>query len=130
MQVGEHHQYIYKQAGQEFTVDAEIISINGREITIKFINPNGDFPHTRVLRSAQERARLVDYHIARPGAPNGNQNAAKEGMHRIAFSVSFANDRLELASRLLKSQEREVTGEALRELTYQAIDALLDASPE
>jgi hypothetical protein len=129
MQVGEHHQYLYKQSGQTFTVDAEIIDINGNEIKIKFLNPKG-VPYIRSLRSAQERARLVDYHIARPGAPNGNQNAAKDGMHRIAFSLSYANERLAKASQRLQSQGKEANGDTLRSLSYEAIDAYLNTSPE
>lgn len=130
MNVGDHKNYLYKQHGQTFTVDAEILSINGNTIKIKFINPKGNYEHIRELRTASERARLVDYRIAKPGAPFGNQNAAKDGMHRVAFSISLANERLDKAAQRLQQTGQAVTGETLRELTYKAIDTYLNADPE
>lgn len=70
------------------------------------------------------------YDRTRVGAPIGNKNAVKDGLHRIGFTISFSNERIEKAAQILAPQGEAITTDALRKLTYSAIDAYLDASPE
>lgn len=67
--------YLYKQSGQEYTVKAKIIGSSGKDIQIEFPHPEAKYPVRRWLRTAGERARILDYEIPKRGAPVGNQNA-------------------------------------------------------
>jgi hypothetical protein len=122
IEVGQHWPYLYKQAGQTFTIDAEIISVNSSHVIIEFQHPKRRSKQKRELRSVRERARLVDYPVPHPCAPIGSQNAVKSGPKRVRTTISFANERLENASSLLEKSGQPVNAQSLRALTYQAID--------
>lgn len=125
--IGQKVPYLYKVNKEEFTIEAEIISLNGNTIEIEFTAPAttqmpGGFLMRRSLRTAKERARLLNYTVPRPGAPIGNQNAAKDRPRRVLVTISFSGDRLERAAQFLQS---DVDRKMLKELTFKAVDTYL-----
>lgn len=123
--IGQTKQYLYKMAGQQFTVDAKIIDIKGKQITIEFASPRNGHPIQRVLRSARERVRIVDQTVPRRGAPVGNQNAVKHGLTRISLTLSLSGIRRRRAMQVLEKEGRPTTSRELRHLVYRSIDAYL-----
>lgn len=123
--IGQIRKYLYKSAGQQFTVDAKIIDIEGKKITIEFASPRNGSPIQRALRSARERVRIVDQTVPRPGAPVGNQNAVKNGLKRIRFTLSLSGTRHLRALQILEEERRPNTSREFRRLVYRAIDAYL-----
>ena len=125
IRIGQTRKYLYKLAGQQFTVDAKVIDIDGKQITIEFVSPRSGLPIQRVLRNARERARMVDQTVSRPGAPVGNQNAVKNGLKRKSLTISLSGTRHRRAVLLLEEEKRPNTSRELRHLVYRAIDAYL-----
>ncbi len=125
VEIGQTRPYLYKLAGQQFTVDAKIIDIDGKQITIEFVSPQNGRPIQRVLRSARERVRMVDQPVPRPGAPVGNQNAVKNGLKRIGITISLSGKRRHCAFQHLEKERRPNTKKELRHLVYRAIDKYL-----
>lgn len=124
--IGQTRKYLYRRAGQEVPVDAKIIGIDGKQITISFASPQDGHPIVRVLRSARERGRLADLPVPKPGAPIRNQNAAKKtGQKRIGLTISLSGERLRRALQQLEKEERPNTTRELRQLGYRALDAYL-----
>src|SRR5258707_6924821 len=68
-QVGQQGKFLYKMHGEEFTVDAHIIALDGAKIEIEFTQPSNRWMqeqglesnriHRRWLRSRQECARFL-----------------------------------------------------------------------
>ncbi len=90
MEIGTQGKYLYKQAGDEFTIDAQVTDLKGAHVQVEFINPNGLYRHSRWLRTPAERARFttdLSYEVKRRGAQAGNQNA-KRKHNRLAPSFS------------------------------------------
>lgn len=89
MNIGQKGTYLYKQAGEEFTVDAEVISLNGAKIGIEFINPNGGYRHRRILRTPAERDRFHTdtTYIVKRGPKKGNKNALLGEHKGIVLSI-------------------------------------------
>lgn len=123
--IGQTRKFLYKLAGQQFTVDAKIIDLDGKQITIEVASPRNGSPIQRVLRTARERARLVDQTVPRPGAPVGNQNAVKNGLKRMSLTISLSGTRHRRAVQFLEEGSRPNTRGELRHLVYRAIDAYL-----
>ena len=125
--VGQKGHYLYKQSGESFTLDATVIAVKGAQITIRFINPNGNFQHDRVLRTPAERARFSTdpaFEVKRRGGQAGNQNAAKHKKPRKLVTLSLQDERLEAITLYLKQHGLEMSTKHLRELAYAGIDAL------
>jgi hypothetical protein len=123
--IGQTTKYLYRRAGQEVPVDAKIIGIEGKRITIEFASPRDGRLIVRVLRSARERVRLVDLPAPRPGAPAGNRNAVKNGQKRVGLTISLSGKRLHRVCQRLEKEGRPNTRRELRQLGYRAIDAFL-----
>lgn len=123
--VGQTVKYLYRQAGREFPIDAKILGIDGKQITIEYIHPSSGCPCQRVLRTARSRSRLVDLPVDKPGAPIGNQNAMKGEQKRIGLSISFSGKRLALILQQLEKEGKASTKQEIRQLGYRAMDMYL-----
>jgi hypothetical protein len=121
--IGQTRIYLYRQAGREIPIEAKIIGLNGKQITIEFIW-RGHLCR-RVLRAARERARLVDLPIPGPGAPPGNHNAVKSGPKKVGLSLSLSGERLRQIYQHLEKKKRASDLKELRNLVYCALDTYL-----
>jgi hypothetical protein len=120
--IGQKGKYLYKQAGDSFTVDAQVIGLNGAHIQIEFINPKGLYQHRRWLRTPAERSRFttdLSYEVKRRGAQAGNQNA-KRKHNRLA--PSFSGTVLDLIyERMAEQGKREPTPEQVKKYIIQMV---------
>jgi hypothetical protein len=124
--IGQIRVYLYRRAGREIPVEARIIDLEKKQITIEFTWQNRLY--RRVLRAARERARLVDLPIPKPGAPPGNQNAVKAGPKKVSISLSLSGQRLWQIYQVLEKRKKTSTLKELRNLVYCALDTYLRAS--
>lgn len=119
---GQTTTYLYRKRGQEIRVEATIVSIDGKQITIEFTSPQDGQRLRRVLRGARERGRLVDLPMSRPGASVGNQNAVKSGPKRVGLNISLSRQRLHRMFCVLDKEHKEKTPRELRQMVYRALD--------
>lgn len=123
--IGQTRKYLYRQAGQEFPIDATILGIDGKQITIEYIHPSSGRICQRILRNARSRSRLIDLSVPKPGAPCGNQNAVKHERKRIGLNFSLSGKRLGRILQHLEREGRASTKKEIRQLGYRAIDTYL-----
>jgi hypothetical protein len=83
--IGQHFFYLYKQSGEEFTVDAEVVGVHNNQVEIEFDHPGGrthqgGYRHRKILTLPKDAKRIVSQEMKQElppkrGAPKGNKNA-------------------------------------------------------
>jgi len=127
--IGQKGRYLYKQAGDEFTVDAEIVNVNGVRIEVRFMHPSGLYQYSRWLRTAQDRARFttdLSYEVKRRGATSGNQNARKSPLDRIITTISLSGTRLEKISTALHQRGVPLDEKSAKHFILEMVDEYLN----
>ena len=92
--IGQSLIYLYKQAGEEFTVNAIVtdVSPNGKRIEIEFTHPNGrtqqgGYKHRRTLRLPENGNRIVSQEKAQEKTWGGKRAGAGPKRQYIKISL-------------------------------------------